>query len=168
MIAVAVQDACRAYGLFMTAAGYWVEVRRVVRRSFVQECRAQVLRVSRSAIRRRCAAIFRPGFSAAESGGDCWRAGLWPRHLVSLFLTRIPLAGAGACGVVLSGPRADPWDHAAGVLAVHAAGAWRGFSTARRYNLERRAGGVAGDQSEATWSRVAQDYARWRIDPLRR
>lgn len=59
----------------------------------------------------------------------------------------------------LSGPVPHPWDHAAGVLAVEAAGGVARFLDGAPYGAARREGVILAAGSEALWERLAARFA---------
>lgn len=65
----------------------------------------------------------------------------------------------GHAEFVLTGPMPHPWDHAAAVLIVKAAGGVARFLDGAEYNLARRDGVLLLANCEATWARVAADFA---------
>lgn len=65
----------------------------------------------------------------------------------------------GHAEFVLTGPTPHPWDHAAAVLIVQAAGGVARFLDGEDYSLARRQGVLLLANSEATWARVAADFA---------
>lgn len=65
----------------------------------------------------------------------------------------------GHAEFALSGPVPHPWDHAAGVVAVRAAGGVARFLDGADYDLARREGILLTAASEAVWARVAADFA---------
>ncbi|EKD59522.1 MAG: inositol monophosphatase [uncultured bacterium] len=69
------------------------------------------------------------------------------------------LLAQGHVEFVISGPEPHPWDHAAGVLAVQAAGGVARFLDGTAYDLARRHGVLIVANSETTWAQVALDFA---------
>ena len=65
----------------------------------------------------------------------------------------------GHAEFVLTGPTPHPWDHAAAVLIVQAAGGVARFLDGADYTLARRQGVLLLANCEATWARVAADFA---------
>lgn len=65
----------------------------------------------------------------------------------------------GHAAFVLTGPEPHPWDHAAAVLIVQAAGGVARFLDGETYSLARRRGVLLLANCEATWARVAADFA---------
>ncbi len=66
---------------------------------------------------------------------------------------------SGQVDFMVSGPVPHPWDHAAGVLALQAAGGVARFLDGADYTTARVEGVLVGASCEAVWQRVAQDYA---------
>lgn len=68
----------------------------------------------------------------------------------------------GQVDFMLSGPVAHPWDHAAGVLAVEAAGGVVRFLDGAPYTTARGEGVLLAASCEEVWAQVAQDFAALR------
>lgn len=88
-------------------------------------------------------------------------AGLGYRRITSLMCSchEYRMLAQGHVDFVLTGPEPAPWDHAAGVLITQAAGGVARFLDGGAYDLARKRGVLLLASSEATWSRVARDYA---------
>lgn len=69
------------------------------------------------------------------------------------------MLASGQVDFLLSGPVAHPWDHAAGVLAVQAAGGVARFLDGADYSTARREGLVLAASCEEVWAQVAADFA---------
>lgn len=65
----------------------------------------------------------------------------------------------GAVDFMVSGPVAHPWDHAAGVLAVQAAGGVARFLDGSDYTTARGRGVLVCASCDEVWSQVAEDFA---------
>ncbi|WP_054004719.1 inositol monophosphatase family protein [Cypionkella psychrotolerans] len=163
MIAVAVQDGVAQYGLlYDPLLDDWVEVRAGGPARFVQaDGRAQVLAVSGVSDPAQMCGFIPVGLFAADRKRAAVLAGLSYGRVTSLRCSchEYRLMAQGHVEFVISGPQPHPWDHAAGVLAVQAAGGVARFLDGAAYDLARRAGVLLVANSEATWSRVATDYA---------
>lgn len=163
MIAVAVRDGATQYGLlYDPLLDDWVEVTAGGPARFVQaDGRAQVLAVSRVSDAAQMCGFIPVGLFGAERKRAAVLAGLSYGRVTSLRCSchEYRLMAQGHVEFVISGPQPHPWDHAAGVLAVQAAGGVARFLDGAAYDLARREGVLVVANSEATWSRVAQDYA---------
>ncbi|NBZ88733.1 inositol monophosphatase family protein [Stagnihabitans tardus] len=69
---------------------------------------------------------------------------------------------SGQVDFMISGPVAHPWDHAAGVLAVQAAGGVARFLDGSDYTTARREGAILAASSPEVWAQVAKDFAALR------
>lgn len=69
------------------------------------------------------------------------------------------MVAQGHAEFCLSGPVPHPWDHAAGVLAVEAAGGVARFLDGAPYDAGRREGVILSAGSEALWDRLAARFA---------
>ncbi|MDB5660588.1 MAG: inositol monophosphatase [Cypionkella sp.] len=163
MIAVAVQDGVTRYGLlYDPLLDDWIEVTAGGPARFVQsDGRAQVLAVSRVSDPAQMCGFIPVGLFAPDRKRAAVLAGLGYGRVTSLRCSchEYRLMAQGHVEFVISGPEPHPWDHAAGVLAVQAAGGVARFLGGAEYDLARRAGVLVVANSEATWSRVARDYA---------
>lgn len=163
MIAVAVQDGVARYGLlYDPLLDDWVEVTAGGPARFVQaDGRSQVLRVSAVSDPAQMCGYLPAGLFPAAQKRAAVLAGLHYGRVTSLRCSchEYRLLAQGHVEFVLSGPEPHPWDHAAGVLAVQAAGGVARFLDGGPYDLARRVGVLLVANSEATWSQVARDYA---------
>lgn len=163
MIAVAVLDGTARYGLlYDPLLDDWVEVTAGGPARFVQaDGRAQVLTVSQVSDPGQMCGFIPVGLFAAERKRAAVLAGLGYGRVTSLRCSchEYRLMAQGHVEFVISGPEPHPWDHAAGVLAVQAAGGVARFLDGAPYDLARRKGVLVVANSEATWERVARDYA---------
>ena len=163
MIAAAVLDGVAKYGLlYDPLLDDWVEVTAGGAARFVQaDGRSQVLWVSQVSDPAQMCGFIPVGLFKAEQKRAAVLAGLGYGRVTSLRCSchEYRLMAQGHVEFVLSGPEPHPWDHAAGVLAVRAAGGVARFLDGAAYDLGRRAGVLVVANSEATWDRVAQDYA---------
>ncbi|MES2434484.1 MAG: inositol monophosphatase [Pseudomonadota bacterium] len=163
MIAVAAQDGVARYGLlYDPLLDDWVEVTAGGSARFVQaDGRAQVLAVSEVSDPAQMCGFIPVGLFHAEQKRAAVLAGLAYGRVTSLRCSchEYRLMAQGHVEFVISGPQPHPWDHAAGVLAVQAAGGVARFLDGAAYDLARRAGVLVVANSEATWDRVARDYA---------
>lgn len=87
-------------------------------------------------------------------------AGLSYRRITSLMCSchEYRMLAQGHVDFVLTGPHPYPWDHAAAVLIVQAAGGVARFLDGGDYDLTRE-GVLLLASSEEVWQRVARDYA---------
>ena len=101
--------------------------------------------------------------------------GLFPRDLRGQVLATFPpfsrvtslrcacheyrLLAQGHVEFALSGPTHNAWDHAAGVLAVQAAGGTARFLDGAAYDAGRARGVLLATSSEAVWQEVAERFA---------
>jgi len=69
------------------------------------------------------------------------------------------MVAQGHVEFTLSGPVPHPWDHAAGVLAVEAAGGVARFLDGAPYDASRLDGVILAAGSERLWDRLAERYA---------
>ncbi|MDZ4311909.1 MAG: inositol monophosphatase [Cypionkella sp.] len=163
MIAVAVKDGVARYGLlYDPLLDDWVEVTAGEAARFVQaDGRARVLRVSGVSDPAQMCGYIPTGLFPPAQRRAAVLAGLSYGRVTSLRCSchEYRLLAQGHVEFVLSGPQPHPWDHAAGVLAVQAAGGVARFLDGAAYDLARRAGVLLVANSEATWDRVARDYA---------
>ena len=163
MIAVAVQDGVAKYGLlYDPLLDDWVEVTAGDPARFVQaDGRSQVLAVSQVSDPAQMSGFIPAGLFPPSQKRAGVLAGLSYGRVTSLRCSchEYRLTAQGHVEFVISGPQPHPWDHAAGVLAVQAAGGVARFLDGAAYDLARRAGVLLVANSEATWSRVATDYA---------
>lgn len=163
MIAVAVLDGVARYGLlYDPLLDDWVEVTAGGLTRFVQaDGRAQVLRVSQISDPAQMCGFIPVALFAAERKRAAVLAGLSYGRVTSLRCSchEYRLLAQGHVEFVLSGPEPHPWDHAAGVLAVQAAGGVARFLDGAEYDLARRNEVLLVASSEATWARVATDFA---------
>ncbi len=163
MIAVAVQDGVAKYGLlYDPLLDDWVEVTAGDPARFVQaDGRSQVLAVSQVSDPAQMSGFIPAGLFPPSQKRAGVLAGLSYGRVTSLRCSchEYRLMAQGHVEFVISGPQPHPWDHAAGVLAVQAAGGVARFLDGAAYDLARRAGVLVVANSEATWDRVAQDYA---------
>lgn len=163
MIAVAVLDGVAQYGLlYDPLLDDWVEVTAGLPARFVQAGgRAKVLRVSGVSDPAQMCGYVPTGLFAPAQKRAAVLAGLDYGRVTSLRCSchEYRLLAQGHVEFVISGPEPHPWDHAAGVLAVQAAGGVARFLDGAEYDLARRAGVLVVANSEATWERVARDYA---------
>ena len=163
MIAVAVQDGVAKYGLlYDPLLDDWVEVTAGGSARFVQsDGRSQVLRVSQVSDPAQMCGFIPVGLFPPAQKREAVLAGLGYGRVTSLRCSchEYRLMAQGHVEFVLSGPDPHPWDHAAGVLAVQAAGGVARFLDGAEYDLARRAGVLVVSNSEATWDRLARDYA---------
>lgn len=88
-------------------------------------------------------------------------AGLKYRRITSLMCSchEYRMLAQGHVDFVLTGPEPFPWDHAAAVLIVHAAGGVARFLDGGAYDLGRKRGVMLLASCEEVWARVAADYA---------
>ncbi|OYU40255.1 MAG: inositol phosphatase [Pseudorhodobacter sp. PARRP1] len=163
MIAVAVRDGVAQYGLlYDPLLDDWVEVTAGGPARFVQaDGRAQVLAVSQVCDPAQMCGFIPVGLFEPARKRAAVLAGLAYGRVTSLRCSchEYRLMAQGHVEFVISGPHPHPWDHAAGVLAVQAAGGVARFLDGAAYDLARREGVLLVANSEATWSRVARDYA---------
>ncbi len=163
MIAVAARDGMAQYGvLYDPLLDDWVEVTAGGLTRFVRaDGRVQVLRVSEVSDPAQMCGYVPTGLFPPAQKRAAVLAGLGYGRVTSLRCSchEYRLLAQGHVEFVLSGPEPHPWDHAAGVLAVQAAGGVARFLDGGAYDLARRFGVLVVANSEATWSRVARDYA---------
>ena len=163
MIAVAVQDGVARYGLlYDPLLDDWVEVTAGGLAHFVQaDGRVQVLRVSQVSDPSQMCGYIPTGLFSVTQKRAAVLAGLGYGRVTSLRCSchEYRLLAQGHVEFVLSGPQPHPWDHAAGVLAVQAAGGVARFLDGDAYDLKRRLGVLVVANSEDTWNRVARDFA---------
>lgn len=69
------------------------------------------------------------------------------------------MVAQGHAEFCLSGPVPHPWDHAAGVVAVEAAGGVARFLDGAPYDAGQREGVILAAGSEALWERLARRFA---------
>lgn len=69
------------------------------------------------------------------------------------------MVAQGHAEFLLSGPVPHPWDHAAGVLAVEAAGGVARFLDGAPYDAARRDGVLLSAGSQAAWDSLARRFA---------
>jgi fructose-1,6-bisphosphatase/inositol monophosphatase family enzyme len=69
------------------------------------------------------------------------------------------MVAQGHAEFCLSGPTPHPWDHAAGVLAVEAAGGVARFLDGRPYTAARAKGVLLSAGSQAAWDALARRFA---------
>lgn len=69
------------------------------------------------------------------------------------------MLASGAVDFMVSGPVPHPWDHAAGVLAVQAAGGVARFLDGGEYTTARVEGVLVCASSETVWADVAESFA---------
>jgi fructose-1,6-bisphosphatase/inositol monophosphatase family enzyme len=69
------------------------------------------------------------------------------------------LLAQGAAEFALSGPVHNPWDHAAGALAVQAAGGVVRFIDGAPYEAGRRRGVILAANTQAVWDDIAARFA---------
>ena len=69
------------------------------------------------------------------------------------------MVAQGHAEFCLSGPVPHPWDHAAGVLAVEAAGGVARFLDGSRYDANRLKGVLLSAGSQAAWDSLARRFA---------
>ncbi|KAF0170554.1 MAG: Archaeal fructose-1 6-bisphosphatase [Rhodobacteraceae bacterium] len=163
MIAVAVKDGVPVYGLlYDPLLDDWVEAQADGAARFVRsDGAATVLRVSGQADPAQMCGYVPVGLFDPERRRAAVLAGLGYGRVTSLRCSchEYRLLAQGHVEFVISGPEPHPWDHAAGVLAVQAAGGVARFLDGAAYDLARRHGVLIVANSEATWAQVARDYA---------
>lgn len=162
MIAAVVQDGRLDYGLlYDPLLDDWVEADA----SGARYCRsggssvaAQVSAVTDPAV---MTGYVPEGLFAATQKRAAVLAGLAYGRVTSLRCSchEYRMLALGHADFVLTGPTPHPWDHAAAVLIVQAAGGVARFLDGGAYDLTRRRGVLLLANSEATWARVAADYS---------
>ena len=88
-------------------------------------------------------------------------AGLRYRRITSLMCScqEYRMLAQGHVDFVLTGPEPFPWDHAAAVLIVEAAGGVARFLDGGAYDLGRKRGVMLLASCEQVWAQVAAEYA---------
>lgn len=145
----------------------WVEVEHGKSARFVQaDGRASVLAVSCQSDPSQMCGYIPAGLFDAPRRRAAVLAGLGYGRVTSLRCSchEYRLMAQGHVEFVMSGPEPHPWDHAAGALAVQAAGGVARFLDGAPYDLSRRRGVLLVANSEATWECVARDFAALNAD----
>ncbi len=93
-------------------------------------------------------------------------AGLSYRRITSLMCSchEYRMLAQGHVDFVLTGPQPFPWDHAAAVLIVRAAGGVARFLDGGDYDLSRKQGVLLLASCEEVWAQVAAQYAALNVD----
>jgi fructose-1,6-bisphosphatase/inositol monophosphatase family enzyme len=162
MIAVAVKDGVARYGLLYDVLfDDWVEVTAGGPARFVQGTRSQVLQVSQTSDPSQMIGYMPAGLFPPDQRRAAVLAGLNYGRVTSLRCSchEYRLMAQGHVDFVISGPEPHPWDHAAGALAVQAAGGVARFLDGGDYDLARVYGVLIVANSEGTWARLARDFA---------
>lgn len=97
----------------------------------------------------------------AEAKRAAALAGLGYRRISSMMCSchEYRMLAQGHVDFVLSGPEPHPWDHAAAVVIVQAAGGVARFLDGGVYDITRRRGVLLLASCEEVWQQVARDYA---------
>lgn len=161
MIAAVVQGGVMQFGLlYDPLMDDWVEARAGGPARLVTSTGTRELRVSTQNDPAQMIGYCPVGLFQGAARQAAALAGLGYGRVTSLRCSchEYRMLAQGHVEFVLSGPEPYPWDHAAGVLIAEAAGGVARFLDGTPYDLSRN-GVLLVANSEATWARVAADFA---------